>query len=98
MVQRESKGKHKSYGNTVKDRAKCLLEALLGYVNYEFEEDLDIEYKWEPEDSNNLNITTTLQDLVALTEKDKNKNGKLSKKEFDEGGSSKKAFSGLKRS
>ena len=74
MVQSESKGKHKSYGNTVKDRAKCLLEALLGYVNYEFEEDLDIEYKWEPEDSNNLNITTTLQDLVALTEKDKKKN------------------------
>ncbi|MEO1432791.1 MAG: hypothetical protein AAFV71_27740 [Cyanobacteria bacterium J06633_8] len=71
-----------SYGEKVQNRVKRLLEALLDYVNYEFEQNLRIEYKWEPEDSNSLNITTTLRDLLALTGKDKY-DAKLNKTQID---------------
>ena len=59
-----------SYGEDVKNRVKLVLEALLCYVNDEFEQSFDIEFKWEPEKSNNLNIKTTLQELAALTGND----------------------------
>ena len=72
-----------SYGETIQNRVKRLLEALLGYVNYEFEQNFCIEYKWEPEDSNNLNITTTLRELLALTGKDKY-DAKLTKPQIGE--------------
>ncbi len=72
-----------SYGETIQNRVKRLLEALLDYVNYEFEQNLRIEYKWEPEDSNNLNITTTLRELLALTGKDKY-DAKLTKPQIGE--------------
>lgn len=71
-----------SYGEKIQNRVKRLLEALLDYVNYEFEQNLRIEYKWELEDSNNLNITTTLRELVALTGKDKY-DAKLTKTQID---------------
>jgi energy-coupling factor transporter ATP-binding protein EcfA2 len=71
-----------SYGETIQNRVKRLLEALLDYVNSEFEQNLRIEYKWEPEDSNNLNITTTLRELLALTGKDKY-DAKLTKSQVD---------------
>ncbi|MGB7375442.1 MAG: NACHT domain-containing protein, partial [Rivularia sp. (in: cyanobacteria)] len=72
-----------SYGEKIQNRVKRLLEALLDYVNYEFEQNLRIEYKWEPEDSNNLNITTTLRELLALTGKDKY-DAKLTKPQIGE--------------
>lgn len=72
-----------SYGEIIQNRVKRLLEALLDYVNYEFEQNLRIEYKWEPEDSNNLNITTTLRELLALTGKDKY-DAKLTKPQIGE--------------
>lgn len=60
-----------TYGPTNKERTRQLFEALLCYVNHELEESFDIEWKWEPEASNNLNIKTTLWELVTLTGKDK---------------------------
>ena len=44
---------------------------MLCYVNYEFERSFDIEFKWELEANNNLNIRTTLRELVALPGNDK---------------------------
>ncbi|MGB5960081.1 MAG: HEAT repeat domain-containing protein [Coleofasciculaceae cyanobacterium] len=70
-----------TYGPAVKARVKRLLEALLSFVNCEFEEsDLDIEFKWEVEDTSNpkLIIRTTLADLHWLTKKDKH-SGELTK-------------------
>jgi predicted NACHT family NTPase len=63
-----------TYGPTVKARAKRLLEALLSFVNWEFEESgLDIEFKWEAEDSANpkLIVRTRRVVLELLTAKDK---------------------------
>ncbi|MGC1396110.1 MAG: NACHT domain-containing protein [Coleofasciculaceae cyanobacterium] len=70
-----------TYGPVVKARVKRLLEALLSFVNYEFEEsDLDIEFKWEAEDTSKpkLIIRTTLANLHWLTKKDKH-SGELTK-------------------
>ncbi|MDY6898257.1 MAG: NACHT domain-containing protein, partial [Cyanobacteriota bacterium] len=71
-----------SYGEKIKNRVKRLLGALLDYVNYEFEQNLRIEYKWEPEDSNSLNIKTTLRELLTLIDKDKH-DAKLTKTQID---------------
>ncbi|MFP5274186.1 NACHT C-terminal alpha/beta 1 domain-containing protein [Coleofasciculus sp.] len=63
-----------TYGPTVKARVKRLLEALLSFVNWEFEESgLDIEFKWEAEDSANpkLIVRTRRVVLELLTAKDK---------------------------
>ncbi len=66
--------KHKSYGPKVKERAKILLEALLGWVDGEFEEweYLKIETRWK-EDSYDLVVKTQLRYLEALTEQKLNK-------------------------
>ncbi|MEA5625046.1 HEAT repeat domain-containing protein [Nostoc sp. UHCC 0251] len=64
----------KTYGFEVKARVKRLLEALLDFANWEFEDSkFDIKFKWEAEDSANpkLIIETTLVALEYLTEKDK---------------------------
>jgi energy-coupling factor transporter ATP-binding protein EcfA2 len=62
-----------TYGDTVKKRVKRLLEALLAFVNWEFEESFNIESKWEAEDSTNpkLILKTTLVTLELLIAKDK---------------------------
>ena len=74
-----------TYGDTVKKRVKRLLEALLAFVNWEFEESFDIESKWEAEDSTNpkLIVKTTLVTLELLIAKDKYP-GKLTKPQIRE--------------
>ncbi|MDJ0634393.1 MAG: NACHT domain-containing protein, partial [Xenococcaceae cyanobacterium MO_188.B29] len=62
-----------THGKIVQGRIRELFEALLCYVNHELEESLDIEFKWEPEASNNLNIKTTVEELLVLTKKNKYK-------------------------
>ncbi|BDI14661.1 hypothetical protein ANSO36C_04630 [Nostoc cf. commune SO-36] len=76
----------KTYGSQVKARVKRLLEALLDFANWEFEDSkFDIKFKWEAEDSTNpkLIIETTLVALEYLTEKDKYPS-KLSKTQIRE--------------
>jgi len=72
-------------GPTVKERVKRLLEALLAFVNGEFEDSFDIKSKWEAEDSNNpkLIVETTLVTLEWLIAKDKYP-GKLTKPQIRE--------------
>ncbi len=67
-------------GPQVKTRVKRLFEALLDFVNGEFHDSFDIEFKWEAEDSANpkLIVRTTLVVLGWLTAKDKY-SGKLTK-------------------
>ncbi|OYD96284.1 signal transduction protein [Nostoc sp. 'Peltigera membranacea cyanobiont' 210A] len=63
-----------TYGFIVKKRVKRLLEALLDFANWEFEDSkFDIKFKWEAENSANpkLIIETTQVALGYLTEKDK---------------------------
>jgi HEAT repeat protein/energy-coupling factor transporter ATP-binding protein EcfA2 len=62
-----------TYGSDVKARVKRLLEALLAFVNWEFEGNFDIESKWEAEESANPKVIfkTTLVTLELLTAKDK---------------------------
>ncbi|MBC6436035.1 hypothetical protein FM036_44070, partial [Nostoc sp. HG1] len=63
-----------TYGLQVKTRVKRLLEALLDFANWEFEDSkFDIKFKWEAEESPNpkLKIETTLVALEYLTAKDK---------------------------
>lgn len=62
-----------TYGSTVKARVKRLLEALLAFVDWEFEDSFDIKSKWEAEDSTNpkLIVKTTLVTLELLIAKDK---------------------------
>jgi hypothetical protein len=63
-----------TYGSIVKKRVKRLLEALVDFANWEFEDSkFDIKFKWEAENSANpkLIIETTLVALEYLTEKDK---------------------------
>ncbi|MCC5642889.1 HEAT repeat domain-containing protein [Nostoc sp. CHAB 5824] len=76
----------KTYGSQIKARVKRLLEALLDFANWEFEDSkFDIKFKWEAENSANpkLIIETTLVALEYLTEKDKYP-GKLSKPQIRE--------------
>jgi HEAT repeat protein len=76
----------KTYGPQVKARVKRLLEALLDFANWEFDEcDLDIEVNWQAEDSANpkLVVRTTLADLYWLTKKD-NYPGELTKPQIRE--------------
>ena len=72
-----------TYGDTVKKRVKRLLEALLDFVNYEFEGNFDIEFKPETEDVTNPKVIfkTTLVALEQLIAKDKYP-GKLKKEEI----------------
>lgn len=74
-----------TYGPTVKERVKRLLQALLAFVNWEFEESFNIEFKWEVEDSTNpkLIVKTTLITLEWLIAKDKYP-GKLTKTQIRE--------------
>ena len=75
-----------TYGLEVKSRVKHLLEALLDFASWEFEESkFDIKFKWEAEDSANpkLIVETTLVALAYLTEKDKYP-GKLTKQQIRE--------------
>ncbi|MCC5608711.1 NACHT domain-containing protein [Nostoc sp. CHAB 5834] len=76
----------KTYGSEVKARVKRLLEALVDFANWEFENSkFDIKFKWEAENSTNpkLIIETTLVALEYLTEKDKHP-GKLIKPQIRE--------------
>ncbi|MEH2375884.1 HEAT repeat domain-containing protein, partial [Nostoc sp.] len=75
----------KTYGSEVKVRVKRLLEALLDFANWEFEDSFNIKFKWEAEDSANpkLIIDTTLVALEYLTAKDKY-SGKLTKPQIRE--------------
>ncbi|WP_256091268.1 NACHT domain-containing protein, partial [Nostoc sp. KVJ20] len=76
----------KTYGSEVKARVKRLLEALVDFANWEFENSkFDIKFKWEAEDSANpkLIIETTLVALEYLTEKDKHL-GKFTKPQIRE--------------
>ncbi|MEG4070328.1 NACHT domain-containing protein [Microcoleus sp. Pol11C2] len=74
-----------TYGPTVKERVKRLLEALLAFVDWEFEDSFDIKSKWEAEDSTNpkLIVETTLVTLEWLIAKDKYP-GKLTKPKIRE--------------
>ena len=74
-----------TYGSDIKARVQRLLEALLAFVNWEFEESFDIEFKWEAEDSTNpkLIVKTTLVSLDFLIAKDKYP-GKLTKPQIRE--------------
>ena len=74
-----------TYGSDIKARVQRLLEALLAFVNWEFEESFDIEFKWEAEDSTNpkLMVKTTLVTLDFLIAKDKYP-GKLTKPQIRE--------------
>jgi hypothetical protein len=75
-----------TYGSIVKKRVKRLLEALLDFANWEFEDSkFDIKFKWEAENSANpkLIIETTQVALGYLTEKDKYPS-KLSKTQIQE--------------
>ena len=74
-----------TYGSTIKERVKRLLEALLAFVDWEFEDSFDIKSKWEAEDSTNpkLIVETTLVTLEWLIEKDKYP-GKLTKPKIRE--------------
>ncbi|MEM1312894.1 MAG: hypothetical protein AAGF07_05560 [Patescibacteria group bacterium] len=75
----------KTYGPQVKKRVKRLLEALLCYVNGEFDDyGFDIKHNnWIEEDTNNpeLTVETTLVTLELLTQKDKY-DGKLTKSQI----------------
>ncbi|MEH2352366.1 HEAT repeat domain-containing protein [Nostoc sp.] len=76
----------KTYGSQVKARVKRLLEALVDFANWEFEDSkFDIKFKWEAENSTNpkLIIETTLVALEYLTAKD-NYLGKLTKQQIRE--------------
>lgn len=70
-----------SYGLKVKQRTKCLLEALLAYANDEIEDchHLQIKVKWQKE--NQLVVETKLRFLEELTAKN---NGKLNKEQIKE--------------
>ena len=74
-----------TFGPTVKERVKRLLEALLAFVNGEFEDSFDINSKWEAEDSTSpkLIVKTTLVTLELLIAKDKYL-GKLTKTQIRE--------------
>ncbi|MEH2008578.1 NB-ARC domain-containing protein, partial [Nostoc sp.] len=75
-----------TYGPEPKKRVKRLLEALLCFVDGEFEDsDFKIEYHWKDEDSANpkLTVQTTLVTLELLTQKDKYP-GKLTKAQIRE--------------
>ncbi|MDF5739184.1 MULTISPECIES: NB-ARC domain-containing protein [unclassified Nostoc] len=75
-----------TYGSQIQKRVKRLLEALLCFVDREFEDsDLKIKYDWKDEDSANLKLTvqTTLVTLELLTQKDKYP-GKLTKDQIRE--------------
>lgn len=69
-----------TYGDQVKARVKRLLEALLDFANWEFEQEIknypnkwQSSFNWQTEDSANpkLIIKTTLKELEYLTAKDK---------------------------
>ncbi|PHX54885.1 signal transduction protein [Tychonema bourrellyi FEM_GT703] len=74
-----------TYGPTVKERAKRLLEALLDYVNWELEDvgGISLNHKWKDEttDKPKLVIKTELRTLEFLTAKDKHE-GKLTTTEI----------------
>ncbi|MEH2107610.1 NB-ARC domain-containing protein, partial [Nostoc sp.] len=75
-----------TYGSQIQKRVKRLLEALLCFVDGEFEDsNFKIEYGWKNEDSSNpiLIIQTTLVNLELLTQKDKYP-GKLTKVQIRE--------------
>ncbi|MEH2254833.1 NB-ARC domain-containing protein, partial [Nostoc sp.] len=75
-----------TYGPQIQKRVKRLLEALLCFVNGEFEDgSFKIEYDWKEEDSANpkLTVQTTLVALDLLTQKDKYP-GKLTKVQIRE--------------
>jgi energy-coupling factor transporter ATP-binding protein EcfA2 len=74
-----------TYGDTVKKRVKRLLEALLAFVNWEFESNFDIEFKWEAKESTSPKVIfkTTLVALEQLITKDKYP-GKLKKEQIRE--------------
>ncbi|MEH2361189.1 NB-ARC domain-containing protein, partial [Nostoc sp.] len=75
-----------TYGLQIQKRVKRLLEALLCFVDGEFEDsDFKIEYDWKDKDSANLKLTvqTTLITLELLTQKDKYL-GKLTKAQIRE--------------
>ncbi|MEH2464709.1 MAG: NB-ARC domain-containing protein [Nostoc sp.] len=75
-----------TYGPEIQKRVKRLLEALLYFVDGEFEDgNFKIEYDWKEEDSANLKLTvqTTLITLELLTQKDKYP-GKLTKVQIRE--------------
>ncbi|PSB44405.1 signal transduction protein, partial [filamentous cyanobacterium Phorm 6] len=69
-----------TYGPTVKERAKRLLEALLDYVNWELEDvgGISVSHRWQDETTEQpkLMIKTELRTLEFLTAKDKHE-GKL---------------------
>ncbi len=75
-----------TYGPQIQKRVKRLLEALLYFVDGEFEDgNFKIEYDWKEEDSANpkLTVQTTLVTLELLTQKDKYP-GKLTKVQIRE--------------
>ncbi|MEH1838428.1 MAG: NB-ARC domain-containing protein, partial [Nostoc sp.] len=75
-----------TYGPEIQKRVKRLLEALLCFVDREFEDgNFKIEYDWKEEDSANpkLTVQTTLVTLELLTQKDKYP-GKLTKAQIRE--------------
>ena len=64
----------KTYGSQIQKRVKRLLEALLCFVDGEFDDyGFDIKYNWNHEDTSKpkLIIQTTLLTLEWLTQKDK---------------------------
>ena len=70
-----------SHGSDVQAWVKRLLEALLSYVNYEFEEQVELSFNWQME--NRLVVRTTLTALVELTQKDQYE-GKLDQRKIRE--------------
>ncbi|MEZ2239671.1 HEAT repeat domain-containing protein, partial [Microcoleus sp.] len=74
-----------TYGPTVKERAKRLLEALLAYVNWELEDvgGISVDHRWQDETTAQpkLVIKTELRTLELLTAKDKHE-GKLTTTEI----------------
>ncbi|HEY9650072.1 MAG TPA: NB-ARC domain-containing protein, partial [Coleofasciculaceae cyanobacterium] len=76
-------GGRRSYGSTVQERTKRLLEALLAYVNQELEgaERLQIEANWQT--GNKLVVRTKVRFLEELTAKYQ-QDGKLDREQIKE--------------
>ncbi|MFP5272246.1 HEAT repeat domain-containing protein, partial [Coleofasciculus sp.] len=70
-----------SHGSDVQAWVRRVLSAILGYVNYEFEEEVKLSFDWREE--HQLIVRTTLRVLVELTQKDDDK-GNLDKRKVRE--------------
>ncbi|MDJ0556737.1 MAG: tetratricopeptide repeat protein [Microcoleaceae cyanobacterium MO_207.B10] len=76
---------NRSTGETIKERAKLLLEALLAFVNGELTDlsGVEIEAYWQGKNAD-LFVKTELRHLVNLTNKYKYKSQKLTKEQIQE--------------